>query len=125
VKLILLFGYGRNSKPVYKELSVWPTTNLDFEAGGCPFAAPKLSEKKPQHTAKQTKEENEAKDAALSTKHPLDTARFVYMFVPLPARSASAHFLFAVIFCEHEECHLLGCGIKLVIYKPLVDIPAA
>jgi hypothetical protein len=82
VKLILLFDYGRNSKPAYKELSAWPTTNFDFEAGGCPFTAPKLSEK-PQHTAKQTKEENEAKDAAHSTKHPLDTTRFVHMFLCL------------------------------------------
>jgi hypothetical protein len=77
VKLILLFGFGRISRPVYKELSVWPTINLDFEAGGCPFTAPKVSEKKLQHPAKQAKEGNEAKDAAQSTKHPLDTPRFV------------------------------------------------
>jgi hypothetical protein len=77
VKLILLLGFGRNSRPVYKQLSAWPTANFDFEEGGCPFTAPKASEKKLQHTTKQTKEGNEAKDAAQSTKHPLDTPRFV------------------------------------------------
>lgn len=77
MKLILLLGFDRNSKPLYKELSVWPTANFDFEAGGCPFTAPKVSAKKLQHAAKQSKEGNEAKDAAQSTKPPLDTPRFV------------------------------------------------
>lgn len=77
MKLILLLGSGRNSKPLYKELSVWPTANFDFEAGGCPFATPKVLAKKLQHTAKQSKEGNGAKDAAHSAKHPFDTPRFV------------------------------------------------
>lgn len=77
MKFILLFHFNRNSRPLYKELSVWPTINLDFEPGGCPFSPPKVSEKKHQCTGKQTEEGNEAKDAAQSTKHPLETPRLV------------------------------------------------
>lgn len=62
---------------MYKELSVWPTINLDFSAGGCPFTVPKVSEKKHQHTAKQRKEENEAQDVSQSREHPWDASRFV------------------------------------------------
>jgi hypothetical protein len=86
LKVILLFDFERNSRPVYKELSVWPTINLDFEPGGCPFTVPKVSEKKQQqtlsHTVKQTREGSEADDVSRSTKHPLETPRSVhYKFV--------------------------------------------
>jgi hypothetical protein len=56
---------------------VWPTINLDFEPGGCLFSPPKVLEKKHQGTGEQTKEGNEAKDAAQSKKHSLETPRFV------------------------------------------------
>ncbi|GFG37187.1 hypothetical protein Cfor_09320 [Coptotermes formosanus] len=72
---IKLETVSQNSRPVYKELSVWPTINLDFRAGGCPFTVHKVSEKKHQPTAKQRKEENEAQDISRSTEHPLDATR--------------------------------------------------
>ncbi|KDR23669.1 uncharacterized protein LOC110834587 isoform X2 [Zootermopsis nevadensis] len=72
---IKIESINRNSRPLYKELSVWPTINLDFEPGGCAFSPPKVSDKKDRCTGKQTEEGKEANDAARSTKHPLETPR--------------------------------------------------
>ncbi|KAJ9593607.1 hypothetical protein L9F63_014846 [Diploptera punctata] len=44
-------------RPLYKELSVWPTVNINFESGGCPFSPPKVLEKRStQRAAKNNKD---------------------------------------------------------------------
>ncbi|XP_069675973.1 protein chiffon-like isoform X2 [Periplaneta americana] len=84
IPYIKLESVNRQYRPVYKELSVWPSISLDFEPGGCPFTAPKVSEKKvqekkgqetPGHTPKPTRKGNEAASAQKSTKQTVETPR--------------------------------------------------
>lgn len=79
VPYIKLECVNRQYRPVYKELSACPSINLDFEPGGCPFAAPKVSERKvqqtPGHTPKPAREGNGAESAQNTTKQSLETPR--------------------------------------------------
>lgn len=55
-KIVLLLVYFRTTRPVFLELSSWPTLNFDGDPGSCPFDTKKQVKLETKLTHKEVKE---------------------------------------------------------------------